>query len=102
MSWSEHKFCRIVSQRAAPIDYRPAFHNYLFRSDDTFDSKYSAMVWCHKLVINTMKSIFKLYHEPLTRELIADIYPAAERSNTDHLNRSIRFSAVMTGKLQKI
>lgn len=66
---AEDIICKIISTKLNNIDYRPLPHHYLFKKDDSFDSKFNALYHHHRNIEKILQSIFSLSHKDLFKTL---------------------------------
>jgi hypothetical protein len=87
----DKEWCRTISKRVAPLDYRPMTHHTLFKLDRYFDYRYNALKCCEKVVDATLDYIFWLHH----KQFLSSILNQVESLSA---NTKLRCTFVHTGR----
>jgi hypothetical protein len=74
---SKDKLILSVKHRSEPIEYRPHIHHRLHVHDDTFDLKFSALLWCQTLVKELKNKCFDKFSERYANKLIDHLLDVA-------------------------
>ncbi len=70
MQTKERNVIGIIRQRLDPIEYRPHVQHKLHIDDDTFDLKFSALLWCQSLLHELKRKTFDKFAEKAMKQLL--------------------------------
>ena len=66
-------FCKTISTKGNPIDYRPAVQHSLFKLDSTFDFRFGSLRHCKAAINKFARQVFWGFHKTLFSSLVENI-----------------------------